>query len=164
MDTQIKKDSALISVIVPVYKSEKYLAQCLENLIYQTYRHLEIIIIDDGSPDDSWKIAEEYQQKDIRIRFVRQANAGAAAARNKGLELATGEYIHFMDSDDYVNLEFYEKMLYLALREEADLVCCASSVLTPNFTASTPSLLVSVKDRLLQTSIWGGYGMVVKFT
>ncbi|MDR1952210.1 MAG: glycosyltransferase [Elusimicrobiota bacterium] len=112
----------LISVIVPVYNVEKYLSQCLENLIFQTYRNLEIIIVDDGSTDGSHLIYEKYASQDTRIKIIKQANRGlAASARNAGIKQAQGEYIHFMDSDDYIDLDYYEKMLKAAVDTQADM-------------------------------------------
>ena len=93
----------LISIIVPVYNVEYYLHECLESLVNQTYFNLEIILIDDGSKDASGKICDEYAAKDSRIVVVHQENAGVSQARNCGIEMASGEYIMFVDSDDWVD-------------------------------------------------------------
>ena len=112
-----------ISVIIPVYNVEKFLAQCLENVVRQTCKNLEIIVVDDGSPDGSRKIYEKYAARDERIKIIRQKNAGLSAARNAGIDAATGDWIHFMDPDDYLNLEYYEKMLAAAaIAPDADIV------------------------------------------
>ena len=104
-----------VSVIVPVYNSSKYLKQCLDSILNQSLREIEIICVDDGSTDDSLKILEEYQKKDNRISIFTQKNSGAAVARNKGLDIAKGDYIAFMDPDDYypdgdVLFSIYEKV------------------------------------------------------
>lgn len=106
-----------ISVIVPVYKVEKYLPQCLDSLVNQTYGNLEIILVDDASPDGCGRICDEYASGDERIRVVhRPKNQGQASARNLGLEMATGEYVSFVDSDDWLSEDAYEKLL-AGLRE-----------------------------------------------
>jgi len=111
-----------ISVIIPVYNGEKYVAQCLENMICQTYKNLEIIVINDGSTDSSGKIAEKYAEN-FPMKIIHQENRGLPAARNAGINCVTGDYVHFMDVDDLINLEFYENMLETALDIGADMVC-----------------------------------------
>ena len=101
----------LISVIVPIYGVEKYLEQCLDSILNQTYRQLEIILIDDGSPDRCGEICDRYASQDSRIQVIHQSNQGLSAARNAGMDMATGEYISFIDSDDYIAPHFYEKLL-----------------------------------------------------
>lgn len=98
-----------ISVIIPVYNCAQYLPMCLDSIIYQTYENLEIICINDGSKDNSGKILEQYKQKDTRIKVITQNNQGQSAARNKGIETATGDYISFIDGDDWVSLSLYQK-------------------------------------------------------
>lgn len=100
----------LISVIVPIYGVEKYLEQCLDSILNQTYRQLEIILVDDGSPDHCGEICDRYASQDARIKVIHQPNAGLSAARNAGMDIAKGEYISFIDSDDYIDLHYYEKM------------------------------------------------------
>lgn len=99
----------LISVIVPVYNVEKYLSKCLDSIINQTYKNLEIILIDDGSTDDSGKICDEYSKMDKRVKVFYQQNQGVSAARNKGIDLATGEYLTFVDADDWIEKDYFEK-------------------------------------------------------
>lgn len=113
-----------ISVIIPVYNVEKYLEKCLDSVINQTYKNLEIICINDGSPDNSHTILEEYAKKDERIIVINQENAGVSAARNHGLDIATGEYIAFVDSDDWLEPECYELAVdaYFS-NPKTDLVC-----------------------------------------
>jgi len=108
--------AALLSVIIPVYNVEPYLEQCLDSVINQTYKNLEIICINDGSTDNSLKILEKYHKKDSRIKLINQKNKGTAAARNAGLDIATGEYITFVDSDDYLELKAYEKAMKVMLK------------------------------------------------
>ncbi len=114
----------LVSVIVPIYKVEKYLGKCVDSIINQTYKNLEIILVDDGSPDNSGKICDEYAKKDNRIKVIHKENGGLSSARNAGLDVATGEFIAFVDSDDRIHLDFVEK-LYRAIKEEnADIASC----------------------------------------
>lgn len=113
-----------VSVIVPVYNVAPYLSQCLESLVNQTYRNLEIIVVNDGSTDNSPEICEQWKERDERILLIHKPNGGLSDARNKGLESATGEYIGFVDSDDYVDLSFYEKMVKAAVENDADVVQC----------------------------------------
>lgn len=111
----------LISIIIPVYNVSKYLRQCLDSVVHQTYKNLEIILIDDGSTDNSLSICEEYQLKDQRIILITQENKGNATARNKGIEMSSSEYIMFMDSDDWMALNTVESVIpYI---EDSDLVC-----------------------------------------
>ncbi len=100
-----------ISIIVPVYNVEKYLRRCVDSLLNQTYRNLEIILVNDGSTDSSLQICNEYAQKDARIVVLNKPNGGLSSARNAGLEAATGDYIGFVDSDDYVGVEMYARLL-----------------------------------------------------
>lgn len=114
----------LISVIIPVYGVEKYIAQCLESVINQTYKNLEIIVINDGTKDRSADIANEYAAKDSRIKVYDFKNGGLSVARNRGLEIATGEYISYLDSDDWLDTKMYETLLETAMKNEADMVKC----------------------------------------
>lgn len=114
----------LISVIVPVYNVENYLRKCLESIINQTYKNLEIILIDDGSTDNSGKICDEYAAKDNRIKLIHKPNGGLSDARNAGLEIAKGEYIGFVDSDDWLELNAYEIMLGAIFKNDFDIAIC----------------------------------------
>lgn len=114
----------IVSVIVPVYKTEKFLAQCLDSICRQTYSGLEIILVDDGSPDNCPTICDEYAARDHRIKVIHKKNGGVSAARNKGLEEASGEYITFVDSDDWIEPEMYEKMMTIAMKYDCDVVMC----------------------------------------
>ena len=110
-----------VSVIVPVYNVEKYLERCLDSLINQTLEDIEIICVNDGSKDNSPKILEEYKNKDNRIVIFNQENAGLSVARNSGMKIAKGEYIGFVDSDDWVDLDFFEKLYNSAISSGADI-------------------------------------------
>ena len=101
----------VISVIVPVYKVEKYLGKCMDSILAQTYKNLEIILVDDGSPDRCPILCDEYAQKDKRIKVVHKKNGGVSSARNVGLDIASGDLIAFVDSDDYVQCDMYQKLL-----------------------------------------------------
>ncbi len=117
------KESPLISVIVPVYRVEQYLDRCLRSITEQTYRNLEIILVDDGSPDNSGAICDAWAAKDHRIQVVHKQNAGAGAARNTGLDLAAGDIISMIDSDDYLEVHMYEHLLGL-MTEDVDIAEC----------------------------------------
>lgn len=115
----------LISVIIPVYNVENYLKKCLESVINQTYKNLEIILINDGSNDNSKDICDEYSQKDSRIIVVHKHNEGVSVARNTGLDIAKGEYIGFLDADDYIEEDMYEFLLDNAIKDNADISSCS---------------------------------------
>jgi len=117
------KDLPLISVIVPVYRVEAYLDRCLRSITEQTYRNLEIILVDDGSPDCSGAICDAWAEKDSRIRVIHKENAGAGAARNTALDIASGEIISMIDSDDYIDSHMYEH-LYSLMQENVDIAEC----------------------------------------
>jgi len=114
-----------VSVIVPVYNAEKYLRKCLDTLVNQTLQDIEFICINDGSTDNSLIILEKYAKKDSRIKIINQSNKGIATTRNIGLENATGEYIGFVDSDDWVDENFFEKMYESAKTADADIAACS---------------------------------------
>lgn len=114
----------LISVIVPVYNVEKYLRQCLDSIINQTYRNLEIILVDDGSTDSSGIICDEYAQIDARIKVIHKENGGLSSARNAGLDvcISGGDYVAFVDSDDWLELDMYERLYETSKKYNADIV------------------------------------------
>lgn len=114
----------LISVIVPVYNVEKYLDRCVESIVNQTYTNLEIILVDDGSPDECPVMCDKWQEKDQRITVIHTTNGGSARARNLALRAAHGEYISFCDSDDMMRPDMLEKLHTVALEEDADIVEC----------------------------------------
>lgn len=163
----MKQKGDLVSVIVPVYNVEKYLKKCLDSVLAQTYENLEIILIDDGSTDKSGKICDEYAKKDQRIKVVHQKNGGAYVARNNGLKRASGEYITFVDPDDYIATKYIKKMIDEMIQQKADIVQCNSMVVTkkgiePNKGVVSSCVLdgyTAVKKMLYQTtvnsSLWG---------
>lgn len=115
----------LISVIVPVYNVEKYLARCVDSIVNQTYKNLEIILVDDGSTDLCPQMCDDYAEKDSRIKVVHKKNGGLSDARNAGMAVATGEYISFIDSDDYVSDDFFECLLDVMNKENSDIAECS---------------------------------------
>lgn len=114
----------MISVIVPVYNVKPYLEKCVDSIRNQTYQNLEIILIDDGSTDGSGALCEEYAKIDSRVVALHQKNAGQGAARNYGLEKAHGEWIGFVDADDWIDRNYYEKLVQAAETAGADMACC----------------------------------------
>lgn len=116
------KATPLISVIVPVYNVEEYLPRCIESILKQTYKNLEIILVDDGSPDKCPEICDEYAQNDSRTIVIHKQNGGVSKARNIGIEKATGEFIAFVDSDDYLDETMYEKLILKQQEQNSDLV------------------------------------------
>lgn len=111
-----------LSVIVPVYNTSKYLYECLESICSQTFQDIEIICINDGSTDDSLDILKEFQQKDFRIIIIDQKNQGVSASRNAGLEIATGEYVGFVDSDDHIATDYFQQLITAAEHHNAEVV------------------------------------------
>lgn len=113
-----------ISIIVPVYKTEKYLGQCIESILNQTYTNIELILVDDGSPDRCGYLCDQYALSDNRVIVIHKTNEGAAVARNLGIDMATGEYLTFVDSDDWIEPEMYERMMEKAIEYDSDVVMC----------------------------------------
>lgn len=124
----IQNKNPKISIIVPVYNVEKYLDRCIQTLINQTLKEIEIILVDDGSPDNCPKICDDYAQKDSRIKVIHKINAGLGLARNSGLDIAIGEYVAFVDSDDFVELNMYEILYYAAISSQSDAVFCGFNI------------------------------------
>lgn len=119
-------DKPLISVIVPVYKVENFLDECIRSIVNQTYRNLEIILVDDGSPDHSPEICEAWARRDSRIKVIHQQNAGVSAARNKGLDIARGELFGFVDSDDYIAETMFEDLQCALQHSEKKIAVCST--------------------------------------
>lgn len=129
LKTDVKKEPDLkVSVIVPVYNCEKYLHKCLESLITQTYKNIEIICIDDGSTDRSGEMLEFFAKKDDRIKVIKQKNKGVSAARNAGLDVATGDYISFVDADDFVSYNAYEILTEVADEHDLDMIIFGGNI------------------------------------
>ncbi len=124
----------LISVIVPVYKVELYLKKCVDSLLNQTYKNLEIILVDDGSPDNCPKICDEYAKKDNRIKVIHKKNGGLSSARNAGLDIAKGDYIAFVDSDDYVHSDYINKLYNQVKKDGSSLAICGVQIVNENGT------------------------------
>ena len=113
-----------VSVIVPVYKTEKYLVKCLNSIISQTLKDIEIICVNDGSPDNSLNILKSYASKDNRIKIINQENSGVSCSRNNAMKIATGEFVSFVDSDDWLDKDFLEKLYNAAEKNNADIAVC----------------------------------------
>lgn len=119
------KNEPKISIIVPIYNVEVYLRKCLDSIVNQTYKNLEIILVDDGSPDNCGVICDEYAANDERIKVIHKQNGGVSSARNAGLEIATGEYIGWVDSDDWIELDMFEYLVKNAQTYKADITVCS---------------------------------------
>ena len=117
-------EKELVTIIVPIYNVEKYLKECIESIINQTYKNLEIILVNDGSTDDSLKICMNYKKKDNRIVIINKTNGGLSDARNKGIDAANGKYICFVDSDDYISSAYVELLYNEARKNNTDIVLC----------------------------------------
>lgn len=117
-------DSAMISIIIPLYNVAPYISQCIESVLHQTYTDLEIILVDDGSTDGCYHICEEYKQKDSRIVVIHKENAGLVSARKAGLHAARGDYIAWVDGDDWIEPDMYERMYVEMVRQKVDVVMC----------------------------------------
>ena len=139
----------LISIIIPVYNVEQYLRQCLDSVVNQTYKNLEIILVDDGSTDNSGKICDEYAVKDNRIKVIHKQNGGVSSARNVGLDVATGDYIGFVDSDDYIENDMYEYLYNLARENNAEISICQVDYIKGN---NISYKMLLKEDQLLTTN------------
>ena len=115
---------SLISIIVPVYKVEQYLDRCVESVVNQTYKNLEIILVDDGSPDNCPKMCDEWAEKDSRIKVIHKENDGLANARNSGIEICSGDYVMFVDSDDWIEPDMVEFLCLLIVKNNSDCTRC----------------------------------------
>lgn len=117
-------NNPLVTVVIPVYNVERYLEECLASVINQTYRNIEIILINDGSTDSSGAIADKIAKKDLRLQVIHKINGGLSEARNIGIKIAKGEYITFIDSDDYIDKKFIDTLLHSAFKFDADIIQC----------------------------------------
>ncbi|MBE5875471.1 MAG: glycosyltransferase [Lachnospiraceae bacterium] len=145
----------LISVIVPVYNMEKYLDRCMKSVLEQTYRNLEIILVDDGSTDASPQMCDEYAMKDNRVKVVHKQNGGLSDARNAGLTIATGTYIGYVDSDDWIESDMYECMYSACVENQAEVAVCRYASVYPDRTvkAGTGNIYVFNKEELVDKYI-----------
>ena len=147
-----KNKKPLISVIVPVYNVEKYLSRCLDSIISQSYINLEIILINDGSVDTSGEICNRYSHLDKRITVIHQLNSGQSAARNKGLSICMGDYIGFVDSDDWIHTQFFELLLIGIHESNADWAecdCLPVDTLVPDGVITDPKFIVEDASKVL---------------
>lgn len=135
-----------VSVIVPIYNVEKYLNKCVDSIINQSLRDIEIILVDDGSTDNSGDIADIYAEKDSRVKVIHKENGGQGSARNHGIEVAQGEYIGFVDSDDWIDFNMYEELYIAAEKEEADIAVCNRKVFDENDNLKT---IVTVSEGII---------------
>ena len=142
----------LISLIIPVYNTSKYLRECLDSVINQSYKNLEIIIINDGSTDNSLDIINEYKEKDGRIKVLDIPNSGGGNARNKGLDIATGDYIGFVDSDDSIELKMYEIMMKEIIKNNVEMSICDYS-LSSTFDINKPIKETIMDNRTLMKEL-----------
>lgn len=159
----------VVSVIVPVYKVENVLHYCIDSILNQTYKDFELILVDDGSPDNSGKICDEYAKKDNRIKVIHKENGGVSSARNCGIDAAKGKYVCFVDSDDYVNKNYLEILIKTKSKHpEIDNIWCYFQTVT-NYDSSAGNLIVddnkniySVKDIMTLHEKWLDAGPVCK--
>ena len=154
-------EDPLISVIVPVYNVEQYLRRCVDSILAQTYSHLEVILVDDGSPDRCGEICDEYAQADSRVHVIHRKNGGLSAARNSGLDYCHGEYVGFVDSDDYILPDMYEQLLDDVTRHHTRLAFCHTDVIRKGKSdgkhygsSSEVKPKEYVMERALKESIW----------
>lgn len=138
-----------LSIIVPVYNVEKYLSKCLESLIHQTLQDIEIICVDDGSTDSSLEILKSFAKTDSRIKVFSQKNQGQSAARNLALKHAKGEYLGFVDSDDWVDLDYFEKLYRVAKSSNCDIACAGFK----RCSRWKKSIIKSYKEQKVYTNI-----------
>lgn len=132
---------AKLSIIVPIYNVEKYLPKCIDSILGQTYKDLELILVNDGSPDNSAKICDEYAQKDDRVIVIHKPNGGVSSARNAGLDRATGQYIGFVDPDDYITSDMYELMIKKLEVSNANMAICGYDYMSENGKVERPYLI-----------------------
>lgn len=147
-----------VSVIIPVYNVEKYLPACLDSVLGQTLREIEVICVNDGSTDKSPEILQEYAKKDSRIIVINQENKGLGSARNRAIEIAKGEYIGFVDSDDYIDADFYEKLYNAALKHNAEIAAAgyrrvSSSSKSIRLRFKNEKLYINADDKYKATNI-----------
>ena len=138
----------LVSIILPVYNAQNHLARCVGSICAQTYRNIEIIILNDGSKDQSLPVCEGFRQKDPRILLVDKANSGVSDTRNLGLKLASGKYVEFVDSDDYLDPDFTERLVAAAEENEADFVIAPYKMVIPAGASKPEQVLDKIQDEL----------------
>ncbi len=141
------KKPPLISVVVPIYNGQKYLKRCVKSILEQSYNHFEVILINDGSTDDSLDICRSYEDNDKRVRVIDQKNLGVAKSRNNGLEIATGSFVSFVDCDDFLLLNAYSELIELAIESDCEILQYSYNLIDVNGTIlKHPSLVNSVVE------------------
>ncbi|MEG0292981.1 glycosyltransferase family 2 protein [Enterococcus sp.] len=150
----------LISIVVPIYNSERYLKRCIESIVNQSYKYIEIILVNDGSTDDSLKICEYYSLLDNRIKLINQKNMGVSVARNRGITESTGQFIGFVDSDDYIEFNMYEKLIN-KIKNDVDMSVLISKTINKTKLASNNQSIITSQESLeylflleFPTSLW----------
>lgn len=147
----------LISVIVPIYKVEAYLERCIGSIVNQTYKNLEIILVDDGSPDSCPDICDAWKEKDDRIKVIHKKNGGLSDARNAGMQIMAGTYISYIDSDDWVANDMYEKMMYVIKKNDADICECqfekTAGIVKSNKEQQTDKVTILKKEEALKAVV-----------
>lgn len=136
-----------ISIIVPVYKVERYLHKCLDSILSQTFTDFELILVNDGSPDNCGNICDEYAEKDNRVIVIHKKNGGQASARNKALEIVRGEYIGFVDSDDWIEPDMYELLYNMCIQNQCDIAACTYNIHYKNKTKIKESYPLTIHSR-----------------
>lgn len=139
-----------LSVIVPVYNAQQFLSKCIDSVLCQNEHDLELILVDDGSRDDSGKICDEYAKTDCRVKVIHQENAGVSAARNQGIASAAGEYIGFVDSDDWIEPNMYERMMSEAKSTGADVVMCDATTIYDDGSVQADTVTQLASNRILK--------------
>ena len=158
----MKKD--MVSIIVPVYNAEKYLKRCLESIINQTYKNIEVILVDDGSVDKSPEICDEYKELDNRVKVIHKENGGASSARNIGLDAVNGEFVCFVDSDDWIEKNMIEVLLKKLKESNVDIVRCNTCELDNQVKESWTETRDKVIDNVLNGNISAYvYLLIVKY-
>ncbi len=140
----------LLSIVIPIYNAEEYLTRCLDSVFAQTEMDIEVILVNDGSTDNSGTLCDEFAQKDSRIKVIHQENQGVSAARNNALAQATGDFIGFVDSDDYVHSNMFKKMLKTAEETNADIVMCDALTVYDNGKTELDTIMQLSENRILE--------------
>lgn len=146
-----------ISIIVPVYKVEQYLHKCVGSILAQTFINFELILVDDGSPDNCGKICDEYAERDSRIKVIHKENGGLASARNAGLNIAQGDYVGFVDSDDWIESDMYELLYKMCVENNCDIASCTSKIYYNDKTVITGThpLIIHNKNEAMKAMLEG---------
>ena len=148
-------DEKLVSVIIPAYNIEDYIGRCLDSVLSQTYKNLEIIVIDDGSSDRTGEILDDYEKKNHRMKVIHKENGGVSSARNIGIDRANGDYIGFVDGDDRVNPKLFETLVKLINEENADIAHCGYQMVFPDRVDYYYKMFIFAKEQCF--SLWLSY-------